>query len=87
MVRCIQEGANREDVRVREKGEEGWERGRVGKGGRRVKMGERRPDEERDKGEEWERRKEGRGWRTGEERNTPISPLKVNSIDSHIYIR
>ena len=58
MVRCIQEGADREDVRVREKGEEGWERGRVGKGGRRVKMGERRPDEERDKGEEWERREE-----------------------------
>jgi len=45
---------------------------------------ERRPDKERDKGEEWERRKEGRDWRTGEERNTPVRLLKVNSIDSHI---
>ena len=34
-------GADKEDVREGEKGE-GWERGRVGKGGRRVKMGERR---------------------------------------------
>jgi len=44
MVRRIQEGADREDVRYGEKGE-GWERGRAGKGGRRVKMGERRNGE------------------------------------------
>jgi hypothetical protein len=42
MVRRIQEGADREDVRDGEKEEEEWERGKAGKVGRRVKTGERR---------------------------------------------
>ena len=41
MVRRIQEGADKEDVREGKKGE-GWERGGAGKGERRVKTGERR---------------------------------------------
>ena len=73
MVWGIQEGAGREDVRDREKEEEGWERGMAGKGegdenGRKEKRG-RKWDQMRsgitEKSGRGERRKrkEGRGWR------------------------
>ena len=62
------------------------ENGRKEKQGRKGDQMRRGIKEKSGRGER-SRRKEGRGWRTGEERNTPIRPLKVNSIDSHIYIR
>ena len=56
-------GADKEDVREGEKGE-GWERGRAGIGGRRVKTGERRMGDRKGgkRGKESENgRKEKRG--------------------------